>query len=83
MFFWNKIRSFLRRRGKNDWLPHWFLSGPRRVVRTQPGDCVIFDQRLLHAGGVINGEPNRNITLSFLQDRQHNIPATIRDFYQS
>lgn len=70
--FWNKIRSFLRRRGKNDWLPHWFLSGPRRVVRTQPGDCVIFDQRLLHAGGVIGGaEPKYAIYLSFGIDNQH------------
>jgi hypothetical protein len=69
---WNRIRSFLRRRGRNDWLPHHFFSAPRHVVRTQPGDCVIFDQRLMHAGGVIHGpEPKYAIYLSFGIDNQH------------
>lgn len=69
---WNKIRSLLRRYGHNDMLPHHFLSAPRRVIRTKPGDCVIFDQRLMHAGGVIHGpEPKYAIYLSFGINNHH------------
>lgn len=69
---WNKIRGFLRRRGRNNMLSHHFLTAPRRVLRTQPGDCVIFDQRLMHAGGVLRGpEPKYAIYLSFGIDNQH------------
>ena len=69
---WNKLRGFLRRRGRNNLLSHIFLTAPRRVLRTQPGDCVIFDQRLMHAGGVIRGpEPKYAIYLSFGIDNQH------------
>jgi len=69
---WNKLRGFLRRRGRNNLLSHHFLTTPRHVLRTQPGDCVIFDQRLMHAGGVIHGpEPKYAIYLSFGIDNQH------------
>lgn len=69
---WNKLRSFLRKHGRNDLLPHWFFSAPRRVIRTQPGDCVIFDQRLMHAGGVVRGrDPKYAIYLSYGVDNQH------------
>lgn len=69
---WNKLRTALRRRGRNDWLPHWFLSRPRKVIRTQPGDCVIFDQRLMHAGGVLHGpQPKYAIYLSYGLDNRH------------
>ncbi|MBT6537686.1 MAG: hypothetical protein HOK98_16040 [Rhodospirillaceae bacterium] len=69
---WNKIRSFLRRHGRNNLLSHHFLTTPRRVIRTQPGDCVVFDQRLMHAGGVIRGSaPKYAIYLSFGIDNRH------------
>jgi len=69
---WNKMRTALRRRGRNDWVPHWFLSHPRKVIRTQPGDCVIFDQRLMHAGGVVSGPQSKYaIYLSYGLDNQH------------
>jgi ectoine hydroxylase len=69
---WNRLRSFLRRHGKNDLLSHHFLSAKRKVLETRPGDCVIFDQRLMHAGGVIRGpEPKYAIYLSYGVDNQH------------
>jgi len=69
---WNRTRSFLRKRGQNDLVPHWFFTSPRRVIRTQPGDCVIFDQRLTHAGGVVRGrDPKYAIYLSYGLDNEH------------
>jgi len=70
--FWNKARSFMRKRGHNDVIPHWFMTNPRKVIQTQPGDCVIFDQRLTHAGGVLNGaNPKYAMYLSYGLDNQH------------
>lgn len=70
--FWNKLRTFARDHGRNDLLPHLFLSGPKVTVRTQPGDCVIFDQRLLHAGGVIGkAKPKYAMFLSYGADNAH------------
>lgn len=64
--FWNKLRSFARARGRNDLLPHLFLSGPKVTIKTKPGDCIIFDQRVLHAGGVIGrANPKYAMFLSY------------------
>ncbi len=42
------------------------------TVRTHPGDCIIFDQRLLHAGGVLRGtRPKYAIFLSYGLDNAH------------
>ena len=69
---WNKLRSFARRRGRNDIVPHVYVSRPKVQVKTQPGDCIIFDQRLLHAGGVLRGaRPKYAIFLSFGLDNAH------------
>jgi hypothetical protein len=69
---WNKARTFMRKHGHNDKLPHWFITNPRRVIRTQPGDCVIFDQRLTHAGGVLDGRnPKYAMYLSYGLDNSH------------
>jgi hypothetical protein len=69
---WNKLRTFLRRHSKNDLLPHKFLTSPYRVLETRPGDCVIFDQRLMHAGGIICGpKPKYSIFLSFGVNNNH------------
>ena len=51
--FWNKLRSFFRKFGANNWLPHIFLTSRKVVHKSKAGDCVIFDQRLLHAGGCL------------------------------
>ena len=69
---WNKLRSLFRRRGRNDCVPHLFFS--RRAIRltTNPGDCVIFDQRVMHAGGVLRGrEPKYAIFLSYGVENRH------------
>ncbi len=69
---WNKLRSFARRRGRNDLLPHIFLSAPTVTLKTRPGDCVIFDQRMMHAGGVLRGtKPKYSIFLSFGLNNHH------------
>lgn len=69
---WNKLRSAIRRRNRNDALPHIFLSRPCLRLKTQPGDCVIFDQRLMHAGGVLRGpNPKYAIYLSYGLENQH------------
>ncbi|MBT6405267.1 MAG: hypothetical protein HOK11_12635 [Rhodospirillaceae bacterium] len=69
---WNKARSFMRKRGHNDMVPHWFLTNSRKVIQTQPGDCVIFDQRLTHAGGVLGGaNPKYAMYLSYGLDNKH------------
>lgn len=70
--FWNTLRTFARNRGRNDLLPHLFFSGPKVTVKTEPGDCIIFDQRLLHAGGVIGkAKPKYAMFLSYGVDNAH------------
>jgi hypothetical protein len=69
---WNKLRSAFRRRGQNDRVPHWFFSRPAIRLKTKPGDCVIFDQRVMHAGGVLRGqEPKYAIYLSYGVENLH------------
>jgi hypothetical protein len=70
--FWNKARVFFRRYGLNEKLPHKFFSGPMVTHRTKPGDCAIFDQRLLHAGGSLTGShPKYGAFLSYGLDNHH------------
>ncbi len=70
--FWNRLRVFLRKHNLNEKLPHFFFSGPKVTHKTKPGDCVIFHQRLLHAGGTINGRmPKYAAYLSFGLDNHH------------
>jgi len=70
--FWNKLRSFARKHDRNDLLPHLFFSGRKVTVKTEPGDCIIFDQRLLHAGGVLrNAKPKYAMFLSYGIDNAH------------
>lgn len=69
---WNRLRSIFRRRGQNDRVPHLFFSRPSIRLKTKPGDCVIFDQRLMHAGGVLRGrEPKYAIYLAYGVENQH------------
>ena len=69
---WNKLRTALRRRGRNDWLPHIFLSARKVTLKTQSGDCVISDQRVMHAGGVPGGKmPKYSIFLAYGLNNRH------------
>lgn len=69
---WNKLRAFARRRGHNDLLPHLFLTARKIRIKTNPGDCIIFDQRLMHAGGVLRGrKPKYAVFLAYGFDNQH------------
>lgn len=70
--FWNKIRSHLRRYGLGNALPHFFFSQPAHSTYTNPGDCVIFDQRLMHAGAKLFGKNSKySIFLSFGLNNEH------------
>ena len=69
---WNKLRSLARRHGRNDLLPHLFLSARKVKFKTEPGDCIIFDQRLMHAGGVLRGpKPKYAVFLAYGFDNRH------------
>lgn len=69
---WNRLRTLLRKYGKNNLLNHKFFSAPCRTLKTHSGDCVIFDQRLMHAGGTVCGpKPKYSIFLSFGADNTH------------
>lgn len=72
LVLWNKLRSALRKRGWNERLPHLYFTGRKVTFRTEPGDCFIFDQRLLHAGGRLGGRyPKYSVFLSYGIDNHH------------
>tara|TARA_Y100000590_G_scaffold437643_1_gene559501 strand:- start:3559 stop:4398 length:840 start_codon:yes stop_codon:yes gene_type:complete len=79
---WNKIRVKFRKLGLNEFLPHWFLSRKKITIKTKPGDCIIFDQRLMHAGGDLGKKdyPKYAIYLAFGIDNSHT--RNHRNFYQ-
>ena len=47
----NFIRSKLRKIKLDKLYPHFLISKKIVKIKTNPGDLIIFDQRLLHAGG--------------------------------
>ena len=40
-------------------MPQILLTGSSKLLKCKPGDCVIFDQRLLHAGGHVRGKSSK------------------------
>jgi hypothetical protein len=65
-----RAANLLRRRlGRNDVLPP-VLSARASWIQTQPGDCIIFDQRALHTGNFIRG-PKYAVFLSYGADNAH------------
>ena len=64
--FWRYVRNYLRKKNIASKLPHLFFSNKKVLIKTKPGDCIIFDQRLIHAGGIIKGNnPKYSIFLSY------------------
>jgi len=61
-----KIRDFFKR---PDWLFPLIFSRPL-WFKTEPGDCLIFNQRLLHTGSHIHG-PKYAIFLSYSPENHH------------
>jgi hypothetical protein len=78
---WNKLRIKFRKIGLNKYLPHWFASRKKITIKTKPGDCIILDQRLMHAGGNLDDKeyPKYAIYLAFGIDNAHAINH--RSFY--
>ena len=69
---WRKLRNFWRKFFDNNFLPNFFFTTKMLSIQHDAGDCVIFDQRLVHAGGSIyNSNPKYAIFLSFGFDNQH------------
>lgn len=70
--FWNELRTRWRHRFNTNSLPHWTVTIPKVTIRHRAGDCLIFDQRVLHAGGVVSGErPKYAVYLSYSLDNLH------------
>ena len=66
MRFWNKLRLIWSKKFNKNYLPHIFLSKKTVNIKHKAGDCIIFDQRIVHAGGTVQGElPKYSIFLSF------------------
>ena len=81
VLFWNKIRHFLEKYFNNNFLPHFLLTR-KKINFKNAGDCVIFDQRILHAGGILKGnKPKYSIFLSYGIKNSHLV--IIRIFYFS
>lgn len=72
MRFWSELRTYWRARFNTNSLPQFALTMKRELIRHRPGDCVVFDQRLIHAGGVVRGRmPKHAIYLSYALDNLH------------
>jgi ectoine hydroxylase-related dioxygenase (phytanoyl-CoA dioxygenase family) len=63
---WNLIRRVLKR---PDLLPP-VLTMKADWIQTEPGDCIIFDQRILHSGSHIRG-PKYSMFLSYGVENEH------------
>jgi len=63
---WNTMGRFSRIRGMLP--PLW--TAKKHWIKTEPGDCIIFDQRLVHSGSHIRG-PKYAIFLSYGVDNEH------------
>ena len=62
----NKIWNVLRKKNKVFKLPHSLLFPSVKKIKTNPGTTVVFDPRLIHAGGHLFGDnPKLAIFLSF------------------
>ena len=80
--FWNKIRHFWRKYFNNNFLPHFLLTRKKINFKSNAGDCVIFDQRILHAGGILKGnQPKYSIFLSYGIKNSHS--RNHKNFYLS
>jgi len=70
--FWSEVRTRWRAHFNTNSLPQFSLTMKSETIRHQPGDCVVFDQRLVHAGGIVRGErPKYAIYLSYGLDNIH------------
>ena len=60
-----------------------FFREKKITIKTKPGDCIIFDQRLMHAGGTLGKKkfPKYAIYLAFGVDNNHT--RNHRSFYQN
>lgn len=53
--FWNFVRLKWSNLFSKNSLPHIFFSKRMKKIKNSEGDCIIFDQRILHAGGTVKG----------------------------
>ncbi len=70
--FWNEIRTRWRKHFDTNTMPQYCVTMPRETIRHRAGDCIVFDQRLVHAGGIVRGKmPKYAIYLSYSVDNLH------------
>ena len=82
IIFWNYLRAYWKRILKNNLLPHYIFTRKKIKLKSNIGDCIIFDQRLLHAGGQLSGKESKySIFLSYGVKNSHSINH--RNFYLS
>lgn len=72
--FWNYLRHYWRKYFNSNKLDHFFFTRKIKKLETKPGDCIIFDQRLIHAGGCVKGNfPKYSIFLSYGVNNEHSL----------
>jgi hypothetical protein len=69
MNIWDRINQRRKRKGEPTVLPR-FKTMKTVLIETDPGDCLIFDERLLHSATRIQG-PKYAIFLSYGGDDEH------------
>jgi len=74
---WDKVNAWRKRRGKPTVLGR-FLSMRPEWIKTDVGDCLIFNERILHSASKIDG-PKYAIFLSYGADNEHS--RRLRRFY--
>ncbi len=80
--FWNELRTRWRARFDTNAMPQWAFTMKRELIRHRAGDCVVFDQRLVHAGGAVRGiMPKYAVYLSYGLNNKH--ARNHHDYYLS
>lgn len=79
---WAELRTRWRAHFDTNSMPQLALTMKRELIRHKPGDCVVFDQRLVHAGGIVRGRmPKYAVYLSYGLNNQH--AQNHHDYYLS
>lgn len=79
---WSELRTRWRRHFDTNAMPQWALTMKRKMIRHKAGDCAVFDQRLVHAGGAVHGPmPKYAIYLSYGFNNRHT--RNHHDYYLS
>ena len=80
--FWSELRTRWRNHFSTNSMPQISVTMKRELIKHKPGDCIVFDQRLVHAGGIVRGRmPKYAVYLSYGLDNLH--ARNHHDYYLS